>query len=461
MDFRLVSPAETCFLDLYEEIVERSPDDIAVFFGEQSLSYRELNLRSNQLAHHLHAMGVGPEILVGLCFDRSLEMVVATLGILKAGGAYVPLDLACSKEFSAFMLEDANPRVLLTQSHLTNKLSTRGVEIVALDSDGSTISRHDDQNPPRTTTAEHLACVVYTSGSTGKPKGVMITHGNLAHYVRSIRVPVGITRNDRYLHTASTSVSSSVRQLMVPLSQGATVVVATSEQIRDPLALFEMIKRNRVTIMDTVPSYWRNCIQALGVMELDSRMTLLENELRLILSSGEPLLGDLPRDWANKLQHKARLVNMFGQTETTGIVATYPIPTQTNGPVKVVPVGKPIRKTRIHLLDSHLCRVPVGEPGEIYVGGAGVGRGYLNQPELTKERFVRSSCGPEPGGRLYRTGDIGRCLPDGNIEFLARMDDQVKIDGFQADLGKGSINAHIQCAMASKNGAERYEQNLL
>jgi amino acid adenylation domain-containing protein len=459
MNPRSVSPSKTCVLDLYEEIVERLPDNTAVFFEEQSLSYRELNMLSNQLAHHLRTIGVGPETLVGMCFDRSLEMVIAILGILKAGGAYVPLDPAYPKERLAFILKDSKPLALLTQSYVMDEFSTRGMQIVSLDRDRSVISRYDSHNPPRTVKEEHLAYVTYTSGHTGKPKGVMITHGNLVHYVRSMRVPIGITSNDRYLHMASISSSSSVRELMVPLSQGATVVVANTKQIGDPLTLFEMIKRNTVTIMDIVPSYLRNCIQALGVMELGSRARLLENQLRLILSTSEPLLCDLPREWLNTLQHKARLVNMFGYSETTGVVATYPIPTTIKGIEKVVPVGKPIRKTRIHLLDSHLCRVPLGEPGEIYIGGPGVGKGYLNEPELTKERFVCASSGPEPGGRLYRTGDMGRCLPDGNIELLGGKDRQEKIHGRLAEPREAFISAYMRCEMANENAVEQLGQN--
>ena len=237
---------------------------------------------------------------------------------------------------------------------------------------GLRLHSESEENLQSKALAGNLAYVIYTSGSTGKPKGVLITHGNLGHYVQSVRVPMGITVNDRYLHTASISFSSSVRQLMMPLSHGAAVVIAASDQIGDPLALFDMVKHSGVTVMDIVPSYWRNCIRVLGGMQAESRNALLDNNLRLIVSASEPLLSDVPQDWAFKLKHSAKLLNMLGHTETTGIVATYPILTGNNERVKVVQVGHPIGNTQIYLLDFHLQPVPIGVPGDIYIGGAGV-----------------------------------------------------------------------------------------
>ena len=428
---------DKCVHQLFEEKAANTPDKIAVVCEDRQLTYAELNAHSNQLAHHLQALGVGPEVVVAICVERSLEMVTGILGILKAGGAYVPLDPAYPKDRLAFMFKDARPQILLTQARLLGGLPEQKAQVVLLDTDWPLISQQSKENlSGRVAATENLAYVIYTSGSTGKPKGVMNTHPNLGHYVQSIRVPLRVAADDFYLHTASISFSSSVRQLMLPLSLGASVVIATAEEIRNPLALFDAIKQHEVTIADLVPSYWRNCIHALASLQPPSKKALLDNKLRLILSASEPLWSDVPRDWAFVLKHGARLLNMFGQTETAGIVSVHPIPAECDEKVKVVPIGRPIGNTQIYLLDSHLRPVPVGLPGEVHIGGAGVGRGYLNHPELTAEKFIRNPFSDEPEARLYKTGDLGRYRPDGQIEFLGRIDDQVKIRGHRVEPGE-------------------------
>jgi len=429
-------PKDQCVHQLFEEQATRTPNNVAVVFEEQVLTYDELNARANQLAHHLRALGVGPERLVAICVGRSLDMAVGILGILKAGGAWLPLDPAHPKDRQGLVFRDARAPVLLTQESLVAGLPEHGARTVLLDSDWSAISECGTSNPENVSAPADLAYVIYTSGSTGRPKGVMITHANLCHYVRAMSEPLGIAEKDIYLHTATIAFSSSTRQLMVPLTLGARVVIAATNEIRQPLELLEMVKRLMVTIVDFVPSYWRNCLNALTSLDISTRNALLENHLRLILSASEPLLPDLPRKWTFELGHGASLVNMFGQTETTGIVATYPIPPSDHLERKTVPIGGPIANTQIYLLDDQECPVPVGAAGEIYVGGPGVGRGYLNQPELTAERFVPNPFSNEVGDRLYRTGDLARCRPDGNIEFLGRIDHQVKIRGFRIEPGE-------------------------
>ncbi|MFQ5796993.1 MAG: amino acid adenylation domain-containing protein, partial [Candidatus Bipolaricaulia bacterium] len=391
-------PKEKCIHQLFEEQAARLPERVALVCEDQQLTYGELNARANQLAHHLRTLGVERETLVAICVSRSLDMVVGILGILKAGGAYVPLDPAYPMERLSFMLKDTQATVLLTQKLLLNglhlsALSTRdshspAPKVVCLDTDWRMIARESEENPVSKATAEDLAYVIYTSGSTGQPNGVMIEHGSLCHYVHAISEPIGITKDEVYLHTATISFSSSVRQLMVPLTHGARVVIATPDKIRQPLALFEMIKNERVTVIDIVPSYWRNCIQALASLEIATRKALLENRLRLILTASEPLWSDLPEKWKFELKHGAKLINMFGQTETTGIVAVYPIPPPDHKEIKIVQIGRPIPNTQVYLLDTQRRPVPVGMVGEIYIGGAGLARGYLHQPELTAERFV-------------------------------------------------------------------------
>ncbi|GAB1541761.1 hypothetical protein NUACC21_44340 [Scytonema sp. NUACC21] len=426
---------ERCIHELFEQRVEQNPDAIAVMFENQQLTYRELNSRANQLAHYLKTLDVGTEVRVAIYLERSLEMVVGLLGILKAGGAYVPLDPTYPKDRLAFMLENSQPLVLLTQEPLKAELPDVAAQVICLDSDWH-IAQQPEENLNQTASPANLAYVIYTSGSTGKPKGVQVTHANLCHYAQAMGQALGIVAEDVYLHTASIAFSSSVRQLMVPLAQGATVKIATSEQRRDPRALFEAIKQDDVTVIDIVPSYWRNCIHTLTGLEPEKKQFLLDNKLRLIVSASEPLLSDIPSQWMFGCQHKAQLINMFGQTETCGIVATYQIPAQQHEQIKIVPLGRPIANTQIYLLDEHMQLVPVGVPGEMYIGGSGLARGYLNRPELTDEKFISDPFNQKEGARLYKTGDLAYYLEDGSIQFLGRKDYQVKIRGFRIELGE-------------------------
>ncbi|HEX6408292.1 MAG TPA: non-ribosomal peptide synthetase, partial [Gemmatimonadales bacterium] len=261
----------------------------------------------------------------------------------------------------------------------------------------------------------------------------MVTHANLCDYVQAIGRPFRLTPEDVYLHTASFGFSSAVRQLLVPLVHGARVVIATGDEIREPVKLFQTVQSEGVTIIDLVPSYWRACADALGRLAPDDRQALLANRLRLLLSASEPLPGDLPGQWKASIGNKAEMINMFGLTETTGIVAFHRIRPNDETGAKVVPIGRPIDHTRIHVLDSWLRPVPIGTIGEIFVAGAGVSRGYLNRPALTAAAFLPYPFGDQPGSRMCRTGDRGRYLPDGSIEILARMDQQLKIRGFRVE----------------------------
>ncbi|HMG74404.1 MAG TPA: amino acid adenylation domain-containing protein [Pyrinomonadaceae bacterium] len=421
---------------LFEDQVAKSADKVAVICEHERLTFGELNARANQLARHLRELGVDRESLVGICVDRSLEMAVGILGILKSGGAYLPLDPDYPRERLAFMLNDARPTLVLAKSRLLTQLSQSDYPVRLLDSDWPAIAENSDDNLPETPRANDLAYVIYTSGSTGAPKGVMIEHGNLANYLRALNHELQITGDDLYLHTASIAFSSSRRQLMLPLSQGATVVITTSEQRKDPLALFEMIKNRGVTVMDAVPSFWRSCTAMLEALDEEQRESLLNNHLRLMLSASEPLMSDIPHTWMSRFGHPARHVHMFGQTETAGIVSLYHISPDISGELKVLPIGKPIANSEIYILDKDQQPCPIDVAGELYIGGAGVGRGYLNRPELSAEKFIPHPFEGHDGARLYRTGDWAKYRADGQIEFAGRRDQQVKLRGFRIELGE-------------------------
>ena len=434
---------------LFERWAARAPERAAVIGPGGQLSYAELNRRANKVARHLRALGASAGTLVAVCVERTTEMAVAVLGVLKTGAAYVPLDPAYPKDRVAYMLDDTRAPLLLTQSHLLGGLPAHAARAVCLDADWPLISEQPDDDPGPYPT-QSLAYVIYTSGSTGEPRGAMITHDNLGHYAQAIGEALGLTPDDRYLHTASVGFSSSVRQLLVPLAHGAAVAVATSEEKIDPVALFELVKRERATIIDLVPSHWRACTHALRHLEAARRDDLLENDLRLVLSASEPLTPDVARAWREEFRHPARLVNMFGQTETTGIVTAYPVEAGLDSRAKGVPVGRPLARTRIYLLDKRLRPAPFGAEGEMYIGGDGLGLGYLNRPGLTAERFVPDPFSTQPGRRLYRTGDAARYLPGGEIEFRNRIDYQVKVRGFRVELGEveAALASHVNISEA-------------
>lgn len=431
-----------CLHDLFEVQVGQTPAGPAVVDENERLTYRQLDERANRLAHYLHELGIGPDTVIGICLERSVEMVVGILAILKAGGAYLPLDATYPAERLAFMLQDARAPVLLTQQSLLERLPKIDGTVLALETIHSTVAEYPSTTPAYTVTPDNLAYVLYTSGSTATPKGVAITHAGAALYIRSIRNPLGITANDVYLHTASFSFSASTRQLWLPLCTGATLVIAAEHQQRDPLALFKLIQQRQITVWDTVPSIWRYCLKMLAGLSPAGRATLLDNRLRAIFTTGEPLHWETIQTWRNEFGHPAHVVNLYSQTETTGTVCIYPAPADFAETGGIVPLGRPVENTQVYLLDEQRQLVPIGQTGEVYVGDARLAKGYLNQPELTAEKFLANPfTSPEPGGdqtrassRLYRTGDLARYRPDGVLEPMGRSDDQIKLRGHRIRL---------------------------
>ncbi len=429
-------PFGKCIHQLFEVQVERTPDAVAVVFEDQELTYRELNARANQLAHYLQGLGVCPEVLLGICVERSVEMVVGLLGILKVGGAYLPLDPAYPSERLGFIVEETQVPLLLTQKHLVEELPQRGVPVVCLDTDWEEIARESTEPPVSEVTPQNLAYVMYTSGSTGKPKGVQINHAHVWHYIQGISKVLPINANDVYLHTASFSFTASVRQLMLPLSQGATSLIATREQTQTPLSLFKLIQKQGVTVSDGVPSVWRYGLMALESLDEVHTEVLRESKLRLIVFGGELLPYQLLNKLRNQFKNQPRFFNVLGQTETLGH-SVYSVPEDWDQEQGYVPVGYPLSHVeQVYILDDHLQPVTVGEPGELHVAGASLTRGYLNRPEVNAEKFISNPFHPQSEQRLFKTGDLARYLPDGTIELLGRVDFQVNIRGMRVELGE-------------------------
>jgi amino acid adenylation domain-containing protein len=418
-DTRRDYPTDKCIHQLFEIQVERTPEATAVVFEKQQLTYRELNRRANQLAHYLRKLGVGPETLVGICIERSLDMVAAVLGVLKVGGAYVPLDPTDPKERLAFMLEDARVSVLLTQRRLMEGLPEHGATVVCVDTDWQAIAQESEETPVSRACPENLAYVIYTSGSTGKPKGVQITHRGVINFLNSMRQQPGLTREDILLAVTTLSFDIAALELFLPLSVGARVVVVSREVASEGPKLLARLVESGATAMQATATSWRLLLEAgwrsTGQMKIFCGGEALPRELAIqLLARGMPV-------W-----------NLYGPTEST-IWSTLYLLELLDGSV---PIGRPIANTEIYILDPYLALVPVSVTGELYIGGAGLARGYLHRPELTAEKFIPSPFSSEPGSRLYKSGDLGRYLPDGNIEFLGRIDHQIKLRGFRIELGE-------------------------
>ncbi|HEY4051787.1 MAG TPA: amino acid adenylation domain-containing protein, partial [Acidobacteriaceae bacterium] len=421
---------ESTVVDLFEQQVEKSPAAVAVVYEEKSLTYAELNRRANQLAHHLRKGGVGPDARVAICVERSPEMVVGLLAILKAGGAYVPLDPDYPVERLRFMLEDSEPVALLTQTHLLGLFgeAQSGPDVPVLDiTDASGWSSQPEENPAAAGVglqSSHLAYVIYTSGSTGTPKGVLSEHRALVNRILWMQDAYRLNESDRVLQKTAFSFDVSVWEFVWPLIVGARLVLARPNGHKDALYLSSLIEKSGITTLHFVPSMLRVFLSQSNLRQSES--------LKRIICSGEALSPDLANCLKKELV-KLELHNLYGPTEAAIDVTAWSYPFDTPS-VSVIPIGRPIANTRIYILDGHGAPVPVGVAGELYIGGAGVARGYLKRPELTAERFLTSPF--VAGDRLYKTGDLGRYLADGNIEFLGRNDDQVKIRGFRIELGE-------------------------
>ena len=430
-------------LERFRRWALEDPQRPAVRVAGAGLTYGALAAEVDRLAAKLRRLGVGPEVRVGLAAGRSPRTVVAILAVVQAGAAFVPLDPTYPVDRLRFMVEDAGILVLLAERGSLELAPEHRSKVHYLDDFWSSEDSEGAEDElqagkPRSIPGSALAYIIYTSGSTGEPRGAMITRSNLAGYLEFLGGRLGIQASDRYLHTASISFSSSVRQLFLPLAHGAEVILADDDERRDPMALFARAADSGVTVLDLVPSHWRACIHALDALEETRRRELVGDDLpRLIVTASEPLGSDLPQAWRHNFGHPAQMINMFGQTETTGIVASQELsPPAADAAVTGVPVGRALEGTRLLVLDRRLRPVPLGVPGRVYVAGTGVGRGYLGLPSLSAERFGPDPYSHRPGDRLYDSGDVGAMRLDGVLELFGRADHQIKIRGLRVELGE-------------------------
>jgi amino acid adenylation domain-containing protein len=455
-------PRERFAHELIEERVKRSPEAVAVVYEDEQLTYGEVNERANRVRDYLRRQGVKPEKRVAICVERSVEMVVAVLGVWKAGGAYVPLDAKYPVERLRYMLEDSGAVVLLTQAGLREiftgvreSVAVVELEDVLLKQEGDAGIEGDEVRVGLD--QRDLAYVIYTSGSTGTPKAVMVEHGGMLNHLYAKVRDLGISRGDVIAQTASLSFDISVWQLAAGLLVGGKVVIVGEKQVHDAEGLQGEVREKGVTIFETVPSM----LEAMTAKGREGLGAWGKN-LRWVLVTGEACTAELARRWKS-LNGEIALLNAYGPTECSDDVTHYEIEGRVEEGMKNVPIGKPVANTRIYIVDREMEAVPVGVAGELYIGGAGVGRGYLKRAELTAERFVPDGFTEEWGGRCYRSGDLGKWQGDGNIEFLGRNDHQVKVRGYRIELGEieerlmehGGVGSAVVVAREDGSGDKR------
>ncbi|MEG4490502.1 amino acid adenylation domain-containing protein [Microcoleus sp. D3_18_C4] len=439
-------PKNSSIHELFAAQTERTPDAVAAICENEQLTYRELNAKANQIAHYLQSLGVKREVLVGICLERSLEMLVAILGILKVGAAYVPVDPAYPQERRSFMLADAKVPMLLTQKNLLETLPEHSAKVVCIDAEWEEISRQSDRNPAVKVEAENLAYVLYTSGSTGTPKGVLGTHRGTVN--RCFWNPYPFIEKDICCQKTSLNFVDSVWEIFAPLLHGLPTVIIRDRAVKDINQFIQTLSKQNVTRLVLVPSLLRAILDSFP--DVDRRLP----QLKYWICSGETLPLELCQQFREQMPQRV-LINLYGSSEVAADVTWY----DATHCVEKVPIGRPIANTQIYLLDRNLQPVPIGIPGEIYVGGDGLAQGYLNRPDLTSEKFIPNPFGQEKldflGNShqkvLFTTGDIGCYLPDGNIEFLGRDDCQVKIRGFRIELGEieAALSQHSSVSTAA------------
>ena len=417
-------PHAPCLHQIFEDQVKQTPEATAVTFEGRTLSYTDLNRRANQLAHRLIRLGVGPEALVAICMERSLELPIALLAVLKAGGAYLPLDPAYPRERLAYILEETRAPVILTQGLVAENLSFEGVQVINLDSDAGELATENTENPRGEVTEENLCYVIYTSGSTGQPKGAMLHHRGVRN-----RLLWGITdyklgSGDVVLHKTPLTFDVSVWELFAPLLSGARLLIAKPGGHQDTAYQLDLMAREKVTHVDYVPTMLEVLLESEGLDQCDN--------LKIVTAAGEALTRELRDRFYS--QTNAKLYNLYGPTEAS-LAVTYWV-CEPDGQERVIPIGRPMSNARIYILDKHLEPVPIGVAGELHIGGKAPGRGYLKRPDLTADKFIPDAFSEKGGERLYKTGDLARYRSDGAIEFLGRLDHQVKIRGMRMELGE-------------------------
>lgn len=410
-------PKDKSPYQLFEEQVDRTPEKTAVTFGDNSLTYRELNEKVNQLAHYLRKKGVGKETMIGLMLERSLDMIIGILGIQKAGGAYIPMDPEYPRPRLEYMLEDTKAPVLVTQSALLERISKRPTNTVVLDTDWDKISLESKDDPSPLSTPENLSHIIYTSGSTGIPKGVMIEHRNVTAFLYWCMEEFFFDEYEEMIASTSICFDLSVFEFFLPLITGAQVII-----LKSSLDIDDYLKNYTATMINTVPSALKHFLS----------VTNTRHRIKTINLAGEPLKLDLVQGAYEKLDVDI-IRNLYGPTEDTTYSTNFRVPRDSD---RQPLIGRPISNTKAYILDKYLNPVPIGVIGEIYLAGAGIARGYLNAPEKTTQRFIPNPFSILEDNYLYRTGDLGRYLPDGNIEFLGRVDYQVKIRGNRIELGE-------------------------
>ncbi len=413
-----------CLHRLVEDQVQRTPDATAVIFEGEKITYRELNRRANQLANYLTKIGAAPEMLIGICMERSLEMVIGLLGIIKSGGAYVPLDPGYPYERLSFMVEDSSTPILLTQARLLELLPKNDAKVICLDSDWESIEKESTEFCCKEVKSDNLAYMIYTSGSTGKPKGAMNTHKGIVNRILWMQEQYRLNPDDRVLQKTPFSFDVSVWEFFWPLITGACMVLARPEGHKDAFYLAQLIQQERVTTLHFVPSMLQAFLEEDEVLKCKT--------LKRVICSGEALSYTVQQRFFQRID--AELHNLYGPTEAAVDVTYWKC--IKDDEKRSVPIGKPVANTQIYILDEHLNPTPVGVPGELHIGGVQVARGYYKREELTKEKFIANPFSAREGDRLYKTGDLARYLPDGNIEFLGRIDSQVKVRGFRIELGE-------------------------
>lgn len=430
-------PNDKCIHHLLQEQVERTPNNVAVIFAKEQLTYDSLNAKANQLAHYLQQLGVGPEVLVGICVERSLLMVVAVLGILKAGGAYVPIEPTYPLERQAYIIADSNIPILLTQQRLAANLPLDVTKVICLDADWEDIAQENTENPVSQTIPENLAYVIYTSGSTGKPKGTLIPHRGLVNYLNWCTQAYAVEQGTGTLVHSPLGFDLTITSLFSPLLVGSQVKLLPENQGMETLYT-ALSQSSNLSLVKLTPAHLELLGQQFSPQDAAGRT-------RAFIIGGENLLAQQIAFW-QKFAPDTMLVNEYGPTETVVGCCIYQVnDKQQSGSI---PIGRPIANTQLYVLDSHLQPVSIGLVGELYIGGKGIARGYLNKPELTAQKFIPNSFSNEPGECLYKTGDLARYRCDGTLEFLGRIDNQVKLRGFRIELGE------IEAALLEHQGVQ-------